>query len=131
MSQRSGGAWAAGAIYFAGIMLIVVGIFGALEGLSAIIKGTFFVHSANYFITVDATGWGWVHLIIGIVVAFAGFGVLQGQTWARVVGMVVASLSAVANFLFIPYYPFWAITLLAIDLWVIWALCVWHPEELT
>ena len=59
-----------------------------------------------------------------------GFAILAGQTWARVIGIIVASLSALANFAFIPYYPFWAIMLVAIDLWVIWALCVWQPQEI-
>ncbi|HEY1335444.1 MAG TPA: hypothetical protein VGF31_14375 [Myxococcaceae bacterium] len=113
---------AVGAIYFAGILMVVVGIFQALEGLAAIIKDAFFVVSSNYYITLDVTGWGWIHLILGILVALAGFAVFAGRTWGRVVGIVLASLSAIANFMFLPIYPFWSILIIALDIWVIWAL---------
>ena len=119
----------AGGAYFAGVLMIVIGIFGALEGLAAIIKDSFFVASPNYWINVDVSGYGWIHLLLGILIGLAGFGVLAGQTWARVIGIVLAALSAIANFLFIPYYPFWAILIIALDIWIIWALSVWQPEE--
>ena len=128
MASESRGA---GGAFFAGVLMIVVGIFGALEGLAAIIKDSFFVATPNYWINVDVTSWGWIHLVLGALVALVGFAVLAGQTWARVIGIILAALSAFANFMFMPYYPFWAILIIAIDIWVIWALCVWHPEEIS
>jgi hypothetical protein len=120
---------AVGAIYFAGILLVVTGIFGALEGLAAIIKNEFFVVSPNYYITLDVTAWGWIHLIIGIVVVLAGFAVFAGRTWGRIVGIIVASLSAIANFMFLPIYPFWSILIIALDIWIIWALAA-HGRDM-
>lgn len=78
----------------------------------------------------DAKSWGWIHLLLGLLVLFAGFAVLAGQTWGRVVGITLAVLSALANFAFLPYYPFWAMTTIALDIFVIWALAV-HGREPT
>jgi hypothetical protein len=69
------------------------------------------------------TVWGWIHLLIGTLVAVAGFMLMSGRTWARIVGITAASVSAITSFLFLPYYPFWAVVTLAMDIWVIWALC--------
>jgi hypothetical protein len=118
--QASG--WAVGFILFAAIMMIMAGIFQAVAGLVAIFENEFYVATRNYLFQFDATTWGWIHLILGVVVALAGWGVLAGQTWARVVGITLAVLSAVVNFAFIPYYPFWSLTVIALDIFVIWAL---------
>ena len=63
-----------------------------------------------------------MHLIVGIVVVFAGYGIFSGAVWARTVGVIMAMISAITNFMFIPYYPFWSILIIALDVWVIWAL---------
>ena len=118
--QTSG--WAVGFIMFAAIMMIMVGIFQALQGLVAIFENEFYVPTRNYLFEFDVTAWGWIHLLVGAIVAFAGWGLLSGQTWARVVGITLALLSATANFLFIPYYPFWSMLIIAVDIFVIWAL---------
>jgi len=120
MSQNdtAGTGW----VFFAAIMMIIVGIFGALEGLAAIIKDGFFVVTPNYYITVSVTTWGWVHLILGIVVALAGFALMSGAMWARIVGILLVGISAIVNFAYIPYYPFWSILIITIDIIVIWAL---------
>jgi hypothetical protein len=114
--------WAIGGLFFAGILMIVIGIFEAISGLAAIIEDDFFVVSQNYTFEVDVTAWGWIHLILGIVVALAGFYVFTGRTWARIVGITLAILAAVANFFFIPYYPFWSLLIIALAVWVIWSL---------
>jgi len=114
--------WAAGFILFAGVMMVMAGAFQAFAGLVALFENEFYVTTPNYLFQFDATSWGWIHLILGLVVAGAGFGVMAGQTWARVVGITLAVLSAIANFTFIPYYPFWSMTIIAIDVFVIWAL---------
>jgi hypothetical protein len=118
--EASGGA--VGFIMFAGIMMIMAGFFQLFAGLVALFENEFYVATRNYLFQFDATTWGWIQLLVGLVVALAGFGVLAGRTWARVVGITLALVSAVANFAFIPYYPFWALTVIAIDIFVIWAL---------
>ena len=125
--EPSGGA--AGLIVFAGILMMMIGVFHAIAGLVALIQDSFYVATPNYLLEFDVTTWGWIHLIAGIVVAFAGFGVMRGQTWARVVGITVAVLSAIANFGFIPYYPVWSLLIIALDVFVIWALAV-HGREM-
>jgi hypothetical protein len=122
--------WAAGAILFAGIMMIVVGIWEALEGLIAIFENEFYVATRRYLFQFDVTAWGWIHVILGLVVAFAGYGLLSGRTWARVVVITLAALSAIANFLWLPYYPVWALLIIAVDVFVIWAVAV-HGREVS
>ena len=107
---------------FAGVMMIVIGTFQAITGLAAIIDDEFFVKTPNYAFEVDVTAWGWIHLLLGLLVAFAGYALFAAKTWARVVGVTLATLSAIGNFLYIPYYPFWAIVIISLNLWVIWAL---------
>jgi hypothetical protein len=82
-----------GFILFAAIMMIMVGIFQALQGLVAIFENEFYVATRNYLFQFDATAWGWIHLLLGLLVAFAGWGLLSGRTWARVVGITLAVLS--------------------------------------
>jgi hypothetical protein len=114
--------WAVGFILFAGIMMVMAGCFQFFAGLVALFNDTFYVATRNYVFQFDATTWGWIHLLLGLVVVLAGFAVMAGRTWGRVVGITLAVLSALANFAFIPYYPFWALTVIALDIFVIWAL---------
>jgi hypothetical protein len=119
--EGTGDGW--GLVVFAGVMMILLGSFHALTGLTAILKDKFFVFTPNnYVISVDVTAWGWIHLIGGVVVALAGFYVFRGAAWARAIGILLATLSAIANFLFIPYYPFWSLLMIALDIFVIWGL---------
>ena len=113
---------ATGGYVFAGVILIVIGCFHAIEGLVAIFDDGFYVVSENYTFNLDTTGFGWIHLLGGIIVVCAGIALFSAATWARVVGVIVATLSAIANFFFIPYYPFWSILIIALAIWVIWAL---------
>jgi hypothetical protein len=114
--------WAVGGITFAAVMLVTIGIFQIVAGLVAIIDDDFYVIGRNYTFDLDTTAWGWIHLLIGILLLAAGYGLFAGATWAGVTAIVVAVLSAVANFFFIPYYPFWSLLIIALDIWVIWAL---------
>src|SRR5215204_3711252 len=125
-AQPSGAA--VGFILFAAIMMIMAGVFQAISGLVAIFENEFYVATRNYLFQFDATTWGWIHLLVGLIVAFAGWGLLSGQTWARIVGITLAALSATANFLFIPYYPFWSMVIIAVNIFVIWALAA-HGRE--
>jgi hypothetical protein len=123
--------WAVGFITFAAVMMMMTGAFQALAGLVAIFENEFYVATRNYLFEFDVTAWGWIHLILGVIVALAGFGLLSGATWARVVGITLAALSAIANFLFIPYYPFWSLLIIALDVFVIWALAVYGGKVTT
>jgi hypothetical protein len=114
--------WATGGLIFAATVMSMVGIFQAIVGLVAIIDDEFFVVTRNYTFDVDTTVFGWIHLVIGVLVAGAGFLLFTGNRGAAVVAIFLASLSAVANFFFIPYYPFWSLLVIALDVWVIWSL---------
>ena len=127
--EREASGWAVSFTLFAAIMMLMAGMFQALAGLVAIFQNEFYVATRNYLFQFDATTWGWIHLVVGLVVAFAGWGLLSGRTWARVVGITLALVSAIANFLFIPYYPFWALTVITLDIFVIWALTA-HGHDL-
>lgn len=115
--------FAYGVIAFAGALLIAVGVFQILEGIAAVAKDEVFVRGVSYTFKFDLTAWGWWHMIFGAIVILVGIGLLAGQAWANVAGIVVAFISAVSNFAFLPYYPLWSIVIIAFDGLVIWALC--------
>jgi hypothetical protein len=119
--QRVSG-WATGGIAFAGTLMIIIGTFQAIAGLVAIFDDGFYVVTQNYTFDLDVTAWGWIHLILGVLLLLVGFSLLARRAWAGVVAIMLAVLSAVANFFFIPYYPFWSILEIALAIWVIWAL---------
>lgn len=106
---------------------ILVGSFQGVAGLVALVNDNFYLATREYLFQFDITSWGWIHLILGIVVALAGVGPLAGRSWAIVVGITLAVLSAFANFMFIPQYPFWALLVIALDVFVIWALAAHGP----
>jgi hypothetical protein len=114
--------WAVGGIAFAGTVMVMIGTFQVLEGLVALFNDEFFVVTRNYTFDLDVTAWGWIHLIIGIIVLATGFGLFARSTWAGVTGIMICALSAISNFFFIPYYPIWALLLIGLNIWVIWAL---------
>lgn len=119
-----------GWIFFAGVIMVLGGTFQAIAGLVALFNSSYFlVPSADLVVAVNYTGWGWVHLVAGILLVVVGFGVMTGQTWARVVGVVLAGISALLNIAFLAAYPLWAIIVIAIDILVIYALSV-HGREM-
>jgi len=114
--------WAAGVSAFAGIVLATISVFEILEAIAALANDTVFVRGLNYTYEFDVTTWGWIHLLIGLVGLGTAAGILMGQAWGGILGILIASISMISNFLFLPYYPFWAITIIVIDVLVIWAL---------
>jgi len=114
--------WAVGGMVFAATVLMLIGVFQVIAGLVAIFDDDFYVVTRNYTFDLDVSAWGWIHLIIGILLVIVAYGLFARSPWAGVTAIMLASLSAVANFFFIPYYPFWAILLIALDIWVIWSL---------
>jgi hypothetical protein len=128
-AHRAGPApWMAGMTTFAGIMLIISGAFNVIEGLVALFRNEVYVAGREYVFAFDLTTWGWTHLIVGAVVAGAGFAILSGQVWGRSVGVGIAVLSMLANFLFIPYYPVWSLLIIALNFFVIWALIAYKRD---
>ena len=127
--QSSYSSGAVGLTVFAAVMMVLGGVLQALQGLVALVDDTFYFVAEEYIFEFDVTSWGWIHLILGTLVALAGFGLLQGATWARAVAVVVASIGLVANFLWIPYYPLWSMTLIALNVLVIWAVTV-HGRDI-
>ncbi|WP_454858158.1 DUF7144 family membrane protein [Promicromonospora soli] len=125
-SQRSGSEppslWATGFIIFAAVMMMMSGGFQALTGFVALFEDEFYVTTPNYVLQLDTTTWGWIHLLLGLLVVLASFAVLRGRTWGRVIGVIMAALSALANFAFIPYYPVWSLVVITLDVFIIWAL---------
>jgi hypothetical protein len=126
--ETSVSGWAIGGVTFAATIMVLVGIFEAIAGLAAIFDDGFYVVNNNYAFDLDPTAYGWLHLIVGILVAWAGFSLFSRKAWAGIVAIVLAVVSAVTNFFFIPYYPFWSILMIALAVWVIWA--VTRPEAL-
>ena len=122
-------AWAGGLSVFAGAMMFTLGLFQFFEGLSAVLKDNLYVSTRDYVFQFDITTWGWIHLIIGLIAVLVGGAILAGQAWAFITGVIIAGLSALTNFMFIPYYPVWALVIIAFDIAVIWALCVRLGEE--
>lgn len=115
-------AWAEGIGIFAGAALLTVGLFQLVEGITAIAKDEVFVRTGDYVFRLDLTTWGWIHLVVGLVAAVVGGAILAAQRWAMASGIVIAIVSALANFVWLPYYPFWAVLIIAFDIAVIWAL---------
>ncbi|WP_042364802.1 DUF7144 family membrane protein [Streptacidiphilus neutrinimicus] len=116
------GRLAAGAVVFAAVLLLVGGVLGVLEGASAVSKDKVYVATPHYVYQFSLTGWGWVHIVLGILAILAGVGLLADQTWARWAGIGIAGLSLIAQFLWLPYYPFWSVVMMAVDVFVIWGL---------
>jgi hypothetical protein len=123
-AETGPGGTAKGFTLFAAVMLMIAGIWNFLEGLSALIKSSFYLILPNYAYNLSATGWGWWHLVLGVVVFAVGACLLMDMLWARIAGIVIASLSAISNFLYIPYQPVWSVVIIALDVFVIWALLV-------
>jgi hypothetical protein len=112
-------------IMFAAILMFMLGCFHALQGLVALLDDQkFSVTDDGLVMPADYTVWGWVHLIGGIIVALAGILLFVGRMWARVVGIIAASASAIVNITFLSAYPIWSAIMIALDILIIWTLTV-------
>ena len=120
--------WVVGLSLFAGILMIVNGVFNLVEGLVALFHDEVYVTTTRYVFAFDLTTWGWIHLVVGLIVLVAGFGVISGRIWGRVVGIGIALVSMILNFAFIPYYPVWSLLIIVLNVFVIWALCVFDRD---
>ncbi|WP_298557027.1 DUF7144 family membrane protein [Streptomyces luteogriseus] len=122
-SRTRHGTAAAGLMIFAAVMLMLAGILGIMRGISAIAEDQVFVTTPNYVFAFDTTGWGWIHLALGVVAVLISLGLFQASTWARVLGVGIAGLVLIANFLSLPAYPVWSVVMIAMSAFIIWALC--------
>ncbi|MET8828994.1 hypothetical protein ABZX40_15970 [Streptomyces sp. NPDC004610] len=123
--------WAAGGVTFAGVLMLLNGLLVIFQGISAIAADDIYTRVGDYVYKINLTGWGWILLVLGVISVIAGWGILSGAAWARVVGIALASLSLVAQFLFLPYQPLWSVFMMAIDVFVIWALAMYDPQAPT
>ncbi|MGV9724021.1 DUF7144 family membrane protein [Nocardia beijingensis] len=119
---------AAGTSIAAAIILTTVGFLQLFQGISAVAEDELFVQGQQYTFKFDFTAWGWTHIVLGVVMIVIGIALMTGATWARVSAIVIAALSIIANFLWLPYYPGWSILIIALDVVVIWAVATWNPE---
>jgi hypothetical protein len=132
MSERSGApsGWAIGGVLLAATLMLLMGLWGILAGISAIASDAIFLTAEDYTYDVDLSAWGWVHLVLGVLSVIAGFALFTGATWARIVGIILAVLAAVNYFLFLPFYPIWSIIVIAVSVFIIWALATTSRREM-
>lgn len=117
-----------GGTYLAVVLLILQGVMTVLEAVAALAKDDVYVHFGIYAFKFTLTSWGWIHLVLGVLLIAAGIALAMRATWARVVAIIIACLHIVANFMFLPYEPQWSITLIALSVFVLWALCM-NPRQ--
>ena len=125
---RGRGAEGVGLVIFAAVMLLVTSFFNLIDGIAAIANSHVFVANAHYVIG-DLRVWGWTALILSILQLMAGLGVLAGNQVARWAGVGLVALNLIAQMLFIPAYPFWSLTIIAVDVVALWGLCVYGSRE--
>ena len=122
-----------GAVYLtslAGILMFRLGGWWIIAGFVAIVNDDFFVVTQEWIFEFSTTSWGWTHLILGIVVLLASFGLFTGAVWARTVGVILAVISGLVAFAWLPYYPVWAILFVTMSVLTVWALTV-HGRDIT
>jgi len=131
MASREVSGWAVGWTIYAAVWMWILGFFHAMAGFVGIVEDEILVATPEYVFQLDVTTWGWIHLILGIVVLLAGFSVFNGSVWARTVGVIIAVISTLVNFAWLPYYPIWGLLMIAANVFVIWALTVHGRDAAT
>jgi hypothetical protein len=127
---REASGWAVGWTIFAAVMLIMNGAWNVIAGLVALFQGEFYLVGREYIFEFNVTAWGWVHLILGVVMFMAGTALFRAAAWARTVGVILAVISGIASFAWLPHYPVWGALMIASAIFVIWALTA-HGEDIT
>ena len=128
-STKEVSGWAIGLIAFAAIMMLLIGSFHFIQGLAAVLNGSFYVVRPGYDLEVDVTSWGYAQIVGGVLLCIAGAVVFTGAVWARTIGVIACAISALGSFYSIPYYPVWSILVIVLDFAVIWAL-VAHGRDI-
>jgi len=128
--QQRESPWASGLTVFAAALLVIGGVWHVLAGIAALVHDEVYISTPGYLYSFDLTGWGWIQLVLGLLAAAAGFGIIKGQTWARVVGIGFALLSMAIEFLIIPLSPIWSMLMIALDIAIIFALATYRRDPL-
>ncbi|MDI1459745.1 hypothetical protein QEZ54_02070 [Catellatospora sp. KI3] len=113
-----------GWLSFAGLLILLLGVFNVVEGVFALFNDKYVGYAAGEFYLFDRTGWGWVHIILGVIQIVVGSGIMAGKTWARGVGVGLAALTALIQMLYLPVFPWWSLINIALCVLVIYALIV-------
>lgn len=116
--------WASGLTVFAAVMLFLSGLLSLFRGIMALAEDDVFVTTPNYVFEFDLTSWGWIHLALGALVMVVSAGLVRTAVWARAIGVALAGLVIIANFLSMPYSPVWSVIMITMSGFIIWALCV-------
>ncbi len=114
---------------FAGVLMVVSGVFGILEGIVAVANDEVYQRFGDYTFRFDLTAWGWIHIIVGVLVLGAGAAILKGSEAGRIAGIVLTCLYVILHFMWLPYQPLWSIIAIGIGVFVIWALCTDVPHK--
>ncbi|MGW0825095.1 DUF7144 family membrane protein [Streptomyces sp. NPDC002845] len=122
VTRPKGASWATGGTVFAGVLMLVSGIIGILNGIAGIAADDVYEPIGDYVFKFSLTAWGWIHLVVGLLVAATGWGILQAKDWARAVGLTLAALYLIEYFLFLPFAPVWSVISIAIAVFVMWSL---------
>lgn len=117
-----------GWIYFAGFLMLLVGIFQTIAGFVALFKEDFYIVTSSELLLFDYSQWGWIHLFWGLLLILSSISLMAGQMWGRFLGVFLVAVSAIANFAFIPAYPIWSMMIIAIDILIIYAIMA-HGRE--
>ena len=118
-----------GWLYFGGFMMMIAGIFEAIGGLVALFNDQFLVVTTNRIIGIDITTWGWIHLFLGIILITSALSLMQGRFWGKMIGVIMATFSIIANFGYVDVYPIWSLLIIAVDVMVLYAIFV-HGNEI-
>lgn len=106
----------------ASTLMVLGGVLGITQGIAAISKDEVYAVVGRYTYRFSLESWGWIHLVVGVLLLVTGLAVFTGAVVARVIGVVLAMLLVVANFLYLPYQPAWSVVMIGIGLFVVWAL---------
>lgn len=123
--------FAFGLTIVAAALLFVAGVISVFVGISALNKDTLLVLGQDYVFELNLTAWGWIHIVIGVLAVVIAGGLAIGADWARVAAIIIAALSIITQFLWLPHYPAWSILIIALDVILIWAVCSWNPRHVT
>jgi hypothetical protein len=122
--------WVVGLTFFASTIMLILGTFHFIVGISAVIEDQFYAVRDGYDLKLDVSTWGWMQMGAGILVMISGVMLMTGLLWARIVAIILATLSAIGSFYSIPYYPVWSIIIIVVDFAVLWAL-IFHGREMS
>ena len=115
--------------YAAAAMLWVSAVLTVLQGISALVNDKLVVVTTDYTYEFNTSTWGWIHILVGILLTAVAFGLFWGAAWARVAAIIMASLSIVSMFMWMPHTPIWSIVTIGLDIFIIWAVATWESPR--